>query len=162
VVRPAKRKKTGKKEHHIMANHIKIRWKWLKFMYGYTIVGAGGFGLGIIFLPEIMKSIFEWPPGDPIVFGVTGSVYLSFGLLSILGLRFPLRFVPVLMLQLSYKVIWFIGVILPLLISGKFPTYAVLHVLIFASYIIGDLIAIPFSYLISKSDTALEPTSTSP
>ena len=48
-----------------MANHIKIRWKWLKFMYGYTIVGAGGFGLGIIFIPEIMKSIFEWPHGDP-------------------------------------------------------------------------------------------------
>lgn len=145
-----------------MANPIKIRWKWLKFMYWYTILGAGGFGLGILFIPEIMKSIFEWPHGDPIVFGVTGSVYVSFGLLSILGLRFPLKFVPVLMLQLSYKVIWFIGVILPLLISGKFPAYAVFHVLIFASYIIGDLIAIPFPYLLSKSDTEAEAAPANP
>ena len=136
-----------------MPSDIKIRWGWLKFMYWYTIVGAGGFGLGMIIIPKFMCSIFSWPSGDPIVFGITGSVYLSFGLLSILGLKSPLKFVPVLMLQLSYKVVWFIGVILPLLVSGKFPTFAILHVVIFASYIVGDLIAIPFSYLFSKSES---------
>jgi hypothetical protein len=67
-----------------------------------------------------------------------------------LGLRSPLKFVPVLLLQQSYKVVWFIGVILPLLIVGKFPTYAILHVVIFATYIIGDLIAIPFPYVFAK------------
>ncbi len=137
-----------------MSNDIDIRWGWLKFMYWYTIVGAGGFGLGIIIMPKKMCSIFAWPIGDPIVFGIVGSVYLSFGLLSILGLRFPLKFVPVLLLQLSYKVVWFVGVILPMLISGNFPTYAILHVSIFASYIIGDLIAIPFSYIFSKSSSS--------
>jgi len=136
-----------------MSNDIKIRWKWVKFMYWYTIVGAGGFGIGIIFMPKVMRSLFSWPFSDPIVFGVTGSVYLSFALLSILGLRSPLKFVPILMLQLSYKVVWLIGVILPLLVSGKFPTYAILHVSIFISYIIGDLIAIPFSYVFSKSES---------
>ena len=136
-----------------MSNDIKIRWKWVKFMYWYTIVGAGGFGLGIILMPKVMRSLFSWPFSDPIVFGVTGSVYLSFALLSILGLRSPLKFVPVLMLQLSYKVVWLIAVILPLLVSGKFPTYAILHVSIFTSYIIGDLIAIPFSYVFSKSES---------
>lgn len=133
-----------------MSNEIKIRWGWLKGMYIYTIVGAGGFGLGIIVIPNVMRSVFSWPSGDPIAFGVTGSVYLSFAILSILGLRSPLKFVPVLLLQLSYKVVWFIGVILPLLVVGKFPMYAILHVLIFASYIIGDLIAIPFSYVFAK------------
>lgn len=137
-----------------MKKEINIRWGWLKFMYWYTIVGAGGFGLGMIVIPNAMKSGFGWPSQDPIVFGVTGSVYLSFALLSILGLRTPLKFVPVLLLQLSYKVIWFIGVIIPILAVGKFPTYAILHVLIFASYIIGDLIAIPFSYVFSRTDSA--------
>ena len=88
-----------------MKKDINIRWGWLRFMYWYTIVGAGGFGLGIILIPNVMRSIFGWPSQDPIVFGVTGSVYLSFALLSILGLRTPLKFVPVLLLQLSYKVI---------------------------------------------------------
>ena len=135
-----------------MNKEMNIRWGWLKIMYWYTIVGAGGFGLGIIAMPKVMISIFGWPNQDSIVFGVTGSVYFSFALLSILGLRNPLKFVPVLFLQLSYKVVWFIGVIVPILITGDFPVYAILHVIIFASYIIGDLIAIPFSYLLSKKD----------
>ncbi len=119
-------------------------------MYIYTIVGAGGFGLGIITMPDAIRTIFGWPGQDPIVLGVTGSVYLSFGLLSILGLRSPLKFAPVLLLQLSYKLVWFIGVILPIVMTAKFPSYAILYVVIFATYIIGDLIAIPFSYIFAK------------
>jgi len=138
-----------------MSKDIKIRWGWLKGMYIYTIVGAGGFGLGMIVAPNVMGSVFSWPSGDPIAIGVTGSVYLSFALLSILGVRSPLKFVPVLLLQLCYKVVWFIGVVLPLLVAGKFPMYAILHVVIFATYIIGDLIAIPFSYVFAKQSDRL-------
>ena len=65
-----------------------------------------------------------------------------------------MKFAPVLLLQLSYKVIWFIGVIISILAAGKFPNYAILHVVIFATYIIGDLIAIPFSYVFSKVASA--------
>jgi hypothetical protein len=119
-------------------------------MYIYTIVGAGGFGLGMICFPGAMRSIFGWPNQDPLVFGVTGSVYLSFGILSIFGLRSPLKFLPVLLLQLSYKVIWFIGVVFPLLAAGKFPLYGLLHIIIFATYIMGDLIAIPFPYVFAR------------
>ena len=133
-----------------MSKDINVRWGWLKAMYIYTIIGAGGFGLGIIIMPDVMRSIFGFPSQDPIVFGVTGSVYLSFALLSVLGLRSPLKFAPVLLLQLSYKVVWFLGVILPLLLGGKFPAYAMLYVVIFATYIIGDLIAIPFQYIFAK------------
>jgi hypothetical protein len=85
-----------------------------------------------------------------IIFGINGSVYLAFALLSILGLRAPLKFLPVLLLQLSYKSIWIIGVILPLLVGGRFPAYGILLVAIYATYIIGDLIAIPFSYLFAN------------
>ncbi|MBE9531153.1 MAG: hypothetical protein IMF00_07790 [Proteobacteria bacterium] len=137
-----------------MNKDINIRWGWLKIMYWYTILGAGGFGLAMVVMPENVRSLFGWPTQDPIVYGVTGSVWLAFGLLSILGLKAPLKFVPVLLMQLTYKAVWFIGVVLPLLVSGKFPNYAILHVVIMASYIIGDLIAIPFSYVFSKKDFA--------
>ncbi len=133
-----------------MSKELKVRWGWLKGMYIYTILGAGGFGLGIIVMPDVMRSMYGWPSQDPIVLGIVGSVYLSFGLLSILGLRSPLKFVPILLLQLSYKVVWFIGVLLPILFAGKFQNYALLYVLIFVTYIIGDLIAIPFSYVFAK------------
>ena len=133
-----------------MSSNINIRWGWLKFMYVYTIVGAGAFGLGIVAIPKVMKSLFGLPSQDPIIFGIIGSIYMAFGLLSILGLRDPLKFVPVLLLQLFYKLVWFIDVILPLLIRGELPSYAVSFMVIFATYIIGDLIAIPFSYVFAK------------
>lgn len=134
-----------------MEKNIDVRWGWLKFMYIYTIVGAGGFGLGIIAIPDVMRLIFGWPNSDHVIaFGVTGSVYFSFALLSILGLRSPLKFAPLLLLQLTYKVVWFVGVILPILVAGKFPTYALLFTAIYLTYIIGDLVAIPFSYVFAK------------
>lgn len=136
-----------------MKNEVNIRWGWLKFMYWYTIAGAGGFGLAIVLLPETVRSFFGWPQQDPIVYGVTASVWTAFGILSIFGLKAPLKFLPVLLMQLCYKSIWFIGVVFPLLISGNLPSYAILHVIIMGSYVIGDLIAIPFSYLFSEAES---------
>ncbi len=133
-----------------MSENARVRWGWLKFMYIYTIIGAGGFGLGMILIPDIIQSLFRFPGQDPVVFGIAGSVYAGFGLVSILGLKSPLKFAPVLLLQLCYKLLWLIGVILPLLVSGRFPLYATALLLIFVTYIIGDLIAIPFSYVFSK------------
>ena len=133
-----------------MSEDINVRWGWLKFMYIYTIIGAGAFGLGIIFAPTAMRFALGWPKQDQIVLGITGSVYLSFAILSILGLRSPLKFAPVLLLQLSYKTIWLIGVILPLWATGRLPAYAILPVVIYATYIVGDLIAIPFGYVFAR------------
>ncbi len=130
-----------------------IRWGWLKIMYWYTIVGAGGFGLAMVVMPENVRALFGWPIQDPIVYGVTASVWLAFGILSIFGLKSPLKFVPVLLLQLTYKSVWFMGVVLPLLVSGRFPAYGILHVVVMGSYIIGDLIAIPFPYVFSKKES---------
>jgi len=133
-----------------MSKDIKVRMNWLRGMYIYTIVVAGGFGLGILTVPELIKSIYGWPVAEPIAFGIVGSVYVAFAILSILGLRDPLKFVPVLLLQLFYKSVWFIGVVAPLLVVGKFPIYAIGFVIIFATFIIGDIIAIPFSYVFAK------------
>jgi hypothetical protein len=133
-----------------MAGDIKVRKNWLRGMYIYTILAAGLFGLGMLIVPELIKSIYSWPVAEPIVFGILGSVYLTFGILSVFGLRDPLKFSPVLLMQLFYKSIWFIGVVAPLVAVGKFPTYALGFVIIFATFIIGDLIAIPFAYLFAK------------
>lgn len=133
-----------------MSKDLNIRWGWIRGMYIYTIVVAGGFGLGIIARPDVMRSIFGWPGQDPIVLGVMGSAWLSFALISILGLRSPLKYAPILLLQLCYKVVWLIGVIFPIVFRGEFPTYGILYVVAFVSYIIGDLIAIPFSHVFAR------------
>ncbi len=134
-----------------MASEVKVRRNWLKGMYILTIIIAGLYGLGIIIVPELIKTASPWPVAEPIVFGIVGSVYLAFGILSVFGLRDPLKFSPVLLLQLFYKVIWFIGVVIPLVAVGKFPGYAIPTFVIFAIFVIGDLIAIPFGYLFKKN-----------
>ena len=130
----------------------KIHFGRLKFLYLYTIIGAGGFGLGIIFMPDLVRSLLRMPVQDPVTFGITGGVYLAFGILSIFGLKSPLKFVPVLFLQLLYKTIWLIGVILPLLLKGQLQLYGILITVIFLTYIIADLFSIPFGYLFSSVD----------
>ncbi len=133
-----------------MGNNTGVRWGWLKFMYLYTVIGAGGFGLGMILIPRFVQAIFRFPNQDPVMFGLAGSVYVAFGLLSLLGLRDPLKYVALLVLQLCYKSVWLIAVVLPLVFSGQAPFHAQLLVGIFATYIIGDLIAIPFPYVFAK------------
>ena len=137
-----------------MSNHKKIRWGWLKGIYIYTIVVAGFTGVGIIVMPEMIKTKFPWPVEEPTAFGIIGSIYVACGLLAILGLRSPLKFVPLLLMQLFYKSVWFIGVALPLWATGHFPSYAIPTVIIFATFIIGDLVAIPFSYVFAKESNA--------
>ena len=136
-----------------MENQIKIRYGWLKGMYIYTILGAGLSGLCMILMPKTYSSMLNLPVQEPVNFGILGSVYLAFGVISILGLRSPLKFVPVLLAEITYKTIWFIGVIFPLILKGQFPQYALINSIIFATFIIGNAIAIPFKYVFSKQLT---------
>jgi quinol-cytochrome oxidoreductase complex cytochrome b subunit len=127
-----------------------VRFGWLKVMYVWTILGAGGFGLVLLFTPSLAESLLGLPAQDPFMRGIIASLYVAFGILSILGLRSPLKFVPVLFLQLCYKSIWFLAVLLPRLLDGQFPIHAMVLSVIFATYVVGDLIAIPFSRLFSR------------
>jgi hypothetical protein len=51
---------------------------------------------------------------------------------------------------LSYKRVWFAGVALHLAVKGQFPAHGHVFAAIFLSFIIGDLIAIPFGYTFGK------------
>jgi hypothetical protein len=124
----------------------------LKAMYVLTILVAGGFGAMILVAPNQAMSAMGFPEPEPIMVGISASVFLAFGLLSILGFMAPLKFSPVLLLQLVYKSVWFIAVILPLVISNKLPDYAWLTMGIFGAIIIGDLIALPFRYLLDRTE----------
>jgi hypothetical protein len=133
-----------------MVEKSTIRFGWLKVMYLWTIIGAGGFGLGMLVAPEMIRAAMGMPPQDALLFGVSGSVFVAFAILSILGFLSPLKFVPVLMLELCYKVIWYLFVLLPAYAGGRVPMYGWILAGIFATYIIGDLIAIPFSYVFQR------------
>jgi hypothetical protein len=133
-----------------MKHDTNIRMGWIKGMYIYTVLGAGGFGAMMIFAPKLVESIFGIPKLDPMIYGVAASIWLAFGIMSLLGLRSPLKFLPILLIQCVYKSIWVIGILLPLTFKGELSNYAPLIIIIMVSYIIGDLIAIPFPVVFKK------------
>ena len=133
-----------------MDEGMRIRWRWLKAMYIYTTIGAGGIGLAMFVIPQAVLSVLRIPLQNLTTFDLFGSFLLGIGLISILALRSPLKFVPLLLLQLVYKTIWLAVVAIPFYLKGPVPFYIWVLSVIWVTYIIGDLIAIPFSYVFSK------------
>jgi len=131
-------------------NNYKIRWRWLKFMYIYTTVMAGGIGLAQLLAPSQMQSALGMPAQDPLVFGLGASVFLAMGLIAILGIRSPLKYCPILLVELAYKLLWLCGVVLPLALRGEFPSSSIVQVAILCTFVVGELIAIPFRYMFSR------------
>jgi hypothetical protein len=134
-----------------LENSRTIRINWLRAMYAYTLVGAGGFGLGMLAFPAAVQSAFHFPAQDPAVFKLYGVVLLASGLLSIPALLLPLKFILLLLFQLVYKPLWLVLAAVPVFAKGPFPIYIVVISGVFMTYIVGDLIAIPFSTLFSKA-----------
>jgi len=83
-------------------------------------------------------------PWDP-VRGAAFSFWAALSLLSAWGLRYPLQMLPLLLLQLLYKVIWLIAVWLPLRSAGKSPELT--NVMLAGAIV--DLIIIPWPYVVS-------------
>jgi hypothetical protein len=127
-----------------------IRWRWLKFMYIYTTVIAGGVGLSQLLAPARMQSMLGMPEQDPLAFGLGASVFLAFALVAILGIRAPLKYCPILLVELVYKLLWLCGVVVPLALRGEVPISSMVQVVIFCTFVVGNLIAIPFRYMFGR------------
>jgi hypothetical protein len=127
-----------------------IRYGWLRGMYIWTILISGGFGLGFLFAPDMVQAMMGYPGQEPLLIGIIGSVYVAFGLVSIPGFLSPVKFAPVLLLQLAYKVLWFLVIFLPAAVMGTIPGYGWMMAGLFATFVIGDLIAIPFPVVFAR------------
>ena len=124
-----------------------VRVLWLKVLCWYTVLGAGAVGLWILLAPGSFIAAFGRPGQDPFILGVAGSSWLAFGVVAAVGLRSPLAFAPIFLVQLGYKVLWLAVVFLPQGLRGALPPYSWVLAALFASYVVLDLIAIPFPRL---------------
>ena len=98
--------------------------------------------LGSSVWPAIFNHVGAWDP----VKGVAFSFWAALSALSVLGLRYPLKMLPLLLLQMLYKSIWLIVVALPM--------WSAVHSTELAkAMIMGipvDLIAIPWPYVLAN------------
>ena len=87
-----------------------FRLHLLRGMYALLIVG-----LGLTIWPLIISHSADVPHMNGVVRSVLGAV----ALLALLGLRYPLEMIPLLLFELVWKVIWVLAFGLPLWLAGQ-------------------------------------------
>jgi hypothetical protein len=115
-----------------------VRLYAMRFLYLLN-----GVVLGSDVWPAIIHRAKPWDP----LHGVAFSFWAALSLLSLLGVRFPVRMLPLLFLQLFYKLTWLIGVGYPSWSAGHWDPVASE---VFKACAIGavlDLIVIPWPYV---------------
>ena len=80
----------------------------LRAMYVFTVVG-----LAIEKLPALLHPA-TLSPGDSVILSVLGAT----ALLAVLGIRYPIKMLPLLFFELVWKTIWILMFGLPQLLSG--------------------------------------------
>ena len=79
--------------------------------------------------------------------GVAISFWAAYSLLMGIGVRYPIKMIPLLLLQLIYKSAWIIGTYLPAKSAGLLNEDLELFYGIFIKAIILDFIVIPWPYV---------------
>jgi hypothetical protein len=97
-------------------------------------------GLGAMIVPSILRH-------DPLARGVIASLLGAVWVLALLGLRYPLQMLPVLMFELVWKTIWLVAFGLSQWLSGQAPpTFAEDFPAIVAGVVLMPLV-IPWGYV---------------
>ena len=79
---------------------------------GYLFIAVG---LAIFKLAPAILHPENLSPQDSVVFSLLG----AFALLAVLGIRYPLKMLPLLFFEVVWKAIWVLAFGLPLLLSGQ-------------------------------------------
>ena len=82
--------------------------------------------------------------------GVAYSFWAALSILGILGIRYPLQMVPVLILQFLYKAVWLLFVGLPLRSGGHFAPEAAGVAFAMITGLVLDLLVIPWPYVVDN------------
>lgn len=72
-------------------------------------------GLATTIWPTVLVHSSAWA----IRFGHVGALLAAIGVLSVLGLRYPVQMLPLMLLELLWKVIWIVAIGIPLLAEGQ-------------------------------------------
>jgi hypothetical protein len=99
-------------------------------------------GLSFMVWPSILSHEGAWDP----LHGVAFSFWAALGLLMGLGIRYPLKMLPVVFIQLVYKSIWIAAVLLPAWSAGQSVKFTDAMI----AGVVADLIVIPWPYVVSQ------------
>ncbi len=123
-----------------MSKISKLRSYLLRGMY--LLISLG---LALSIWPEIISPYQRLANEDSVIQSLLGAL----ALLSALGIRYPLKMLPILLFELVWKLIWVLGFALPTWASTGLDTYAEETLFACLIGIVLVPIAIPWGYVVS-------------
>jgi len=113
---------------------------------GYLVMGVG---LAVVKWPLVIG----YDPSTPLFEGVVAVLLTAMSLLAFLGLRYPVRLLPILLFEALWKSIWLSVVALPAVVTGNVD--APTQQLIFnCSFVVIIVAVIPWRYVWQRYVTA--------
>ena len=106
---------------------------------GYAFMGVG---LAIVKWPVLIQNVQSLP----VMEGVVACLLTAMSLLAFLGLRYPVRMLPILLFEVTWKVIWITAVAVPHLVSHDMNA-ATREVLFNCFFVVIVLAVVPWRYV---------------
>ena len=103
-------------------------------------------GLAATIWPSLVSHTAAWPLMNSVVAALLGGV----SLLALIGLRYPLQMLPILIFELVWKLIWLVAVALPLWLAGQIDPRTMQTVIDCLFGVILMPVVLPWRYVIER------------
>ena len=117
-------------------------WRLYLLRAGYLFVAGG-------IVATQWPALIQHDPSWPLMEGVKTSMLAAVSILALLGLRYPLQMLPVLLFEVTWKVIWGAAVALPRWAAGQLDP-ATRQVASDCLWVVIVLAVLPWRYLVAQ------------
>jgi hypothetical protein len=114
-------------------------WRLNLMRVGYAVMGVG---LALVRWPDVIA----YDRSTPLYEGIAAVLLTAMSLLAFLGLRYPVRLLPILMFECLWKLIWLSVVALPAVVAGDVDE-AMSDVIFSCSFVVIILAVTPWGYV---------------
>ena len=121
-------------------------WRLNTMRIGYAVMGVG---LAVVRWPDVITYDRAMPTYE----GVTAVLLTAMSLLAFLGLRYPVRLLPILLFETLWKLIWLGVVALPAALADEVDA-AMAEVIVDCSLVVVILAVVPWRYVWQRYVTA--------
>jgi hypothetical protein len=121
-------------------------WRLNALRIGYALMGIG---LALVKWPVVVG----YDRSTPLFEGVVAVLLTAMSLLAFLGLRYPVRLLPILLFETLWKLIWLSVVALPAATSGN-VTQAMSDIIVSCSVVLVIIAVVPWRYVWQRYVTA--------
>ncbi|WP_222266406.1 hypothetical protein [Modestobacter marinus] len=114
-------------------------WRVNLMRVGYAVMGIG---LAVVKWPDVIG----YDPSMPLYEGVVAVLLTAMSVLALLGLRYPVRLLPILLFEVLWKLIWLTVVAAPVVAAGDMDE-AMSEVIVNCSLVVVIVAVVPWRHV---------------